>query len=173
MVEKILGVILLGSFLSSCSFQAFDSQQEEALSGKEKGREMHSGSFEDRVNSKKKFWRSSEKHVIVNKSFFDPESVSGDSRKIDSACRGLLYAAIDAVRKEEYLKAQANIERAIRIQPSDPYLWTQLAFISSKRGDFSQAFVFAKKAAAMVGNNVALSSEIAKFIRGLSLGASK
>ena len=68
-------------------------------------------------------------------------------RKIDSACRELLYKAIDALRTKDYIKAQSNIERAIRIQPNDPYLWTQLAYVALKKGDELQASVFSRKAA--------------------------
>ena len=168
MVERFLRIIFLIPFLSSCSFQVLESQRDKFLSNKQAEEEMQHSLPDDSDASEKTFWLHSKKSLIARKSFFDQKSVSGASRKIDSACRDLLYKAIDALRIKDYTKAQANIERAIRIQPNDPYLWTQLAYVALKNGDEMQASAFSKKAAAMAGGNELLSKEIAKFLRRLN-----
>ena len=169
MVEKLVRIILLIPFLSSCSFQVLENQREEVLSSKEVASEMSPSILDNSVALEKTFWLQSEKNVIARKSFFDRKSMSGASRKIDSACRELVYKAIDALRINDYTKAQSNIERAIRINPNDPYLWTQLAYVALKKGDELQASAFSKKAAAMTGGNELLSIEITKFLRRLNL----
>ena len=169
MAERFLTIVLLMSLLSSCSLQVWENQREEVLSKKEVEREVRFSTSDDSVALGKIFWFKSEKNVIARKSFFDPESVSGASRKIDSACRELLYEAIDALRTKDYIKAQSNVERAIRIQPNDPYLWTQLAYVALKKGDDLQASAFSRKAAAMTGENELLSREITKFLHRLNL----
>ena len=169
MVERFLTIVLLVPLLSSCSLQVLENQREEVLSNREVEREVRLSTSDDSVALGKIFWLKSEKNVIARKSFFDPESVSGASRKIDSACRELLYKAIDALRTKDYTKAESNIERAIRIQPNDPYLWTQLAYVALKKGDELQASVFSRKAAAMAGGNELLIKETTKFLRRLNL----
>ena len=169
MVERFLRIVLLISLLCSCSFQVSKNQREEVLPNTAVEREMAPLLIEDSIVLEGIFWLHSEKNVIARKSFFDPKSVSGASRKINSACRELLYAAIDALRIKDYTKAQSNIERAIRIQPNDPYFWTQLAYVALKKGDELQASAFSRKAAAMAGENELLSKEITKFLRRLNL----
>ncbi len=169
MVERFLTIILVIPLLSSCSLQVLQNQREEVLSNREVERKVFLSPPDDSVAIGKIFWLQSEKDVIARKSFFDPQSVSGASRKIDAACRELLYKAIDALRIKDYIKAQANIERAIRIQPNDPYLWTQLAYVAVERGDELQASAFSRKAAAMAGGNELLTKEITKFLRRLNL----
>jgi len=124
-------------------------------------------SSKEMSNSRIKDWWASEKDIIARKSFFDPNSVSGDTRRIDPASKELLYKAIDAVRKDEWQIAQSTIERAIRIHPLDEYLWTQLAFINGQRGDLVQAKVFAEKAMALSANNPMIQVEILNFLERL------
>ena len=169
MVERFLRIILLIPLLSSCSLQVLENQREGVLSSKDVERDMPPSLSDYSVTSEEIFWRQSEKNVIARKSFFDQKSVSGASRKIDSACKELVYKAIDALRINDYMKAQSNIERAIRIEPNDPYLWTQLAYVALKKGDDLQASAFSRKAAAMPGENDLLSREITKFLHRLNL----
>ena len=169
MVERFLRIIFVLPLLSSCSLQVVENQREGVLSSKEVERDTALSLPDRPLALEEIFWRQSEKNVIARKSFFDQKSVSGASRKIDSACRELVYKAIDALRINDYTKAQANIERAIRIEPNDPYLWTQLAYVSLKKGDELQASAFSRKAAAMAGGNQLLSQEITKFLRRLKL----
>ncbi len=49
------------------------------------------------------------------------------------------------IKADEMDKAFSNIERAIRIDSSDPNLWNMLANIQLKRGNIEQAEQFARK----------------------------
>ena len=112
-----------------------------------------------------KEWWASEKDVIARKSFFDPSSISGDTRQIDPVSKELLYKTIEAVRKNEWQIAQSTIERAIRLHPLDEYLWTQLAFISDQRGDLVKAKVFSEKAMTLSADNPMIQVEILNFLK--------
>ena len=86
---------------------------------------------------------------------------------MDPASRELLHKVIDAIRKEEWQIAEATIERAIRLNPLDEYLWTQLAFIKGQRGDTLQAKIFAEKAMVLSSNNPMIQAEILNFLERL------
>jgi tetratricopeptide (TPR) repeat protein len=51
----------------------------------------------------------------------------------------------------EYAHALADIERAIRIEPRNPYLWLELGEIHLSRDDPRQAAAMARKAVSVAG----------------------
>ena len=53
----------------------------------------------------------------------------------------------------EYPEAAASLERAIRIEPSNPWLWLELARVHYAAGDLRQAEAHARKAASLAGTD--------------------
>ena len=53
----------------------------------------------------------------------------------------------------DYQQAASNIERALRIEPGDPYLWLELGKIRLATGDKQQAMALAQKAMSMASND--------------------
>ena len=51
----------------------------------------------------------------------------------------------------DYAHALADIERAIRIEPRNPYLWLELGEIHLSRDDSQQAAAMARKAVSVAG----------------------
>lgn len=51
----------------------------------------------------------------------------------------------------EYPEAAAALERAIRIEPGNPWLWLELARVHYAAGDVRQAEAHARKAASLAG----------------------
>jgi len=51
----------------------------------------------------------------------------------------------------EFARAQADIERALRIDPRNPYLWLELGETHLSRGDAGQAAATARRAMSVAG----------------------
>ena len=59
----------------------------------------------------------------------------------------------------DYAHALADIERAIRIEPRNPYLWLELGETHLDRGDPQQAAATARKAMSVAGSDSAAKAE--------------
>jgi Flp pilus assembly protein TadD len=53
----------------------------------------------------------------------------------------------------EYPEAAAALERAIRIEPGNPWLWLELARVHYAAGDMRQAEAHARKASSLAGTD--------------------
>lgn len=62
------------------------------------------------------------------------------------AAQSLLEAATAAALRGEWDRAQAALERAVRVAPDDAGLWRQLAFTHYRQGDHAQALEIARRA---------------------------
>ena len=63
-----------------------------------------------------------------------------------AAAETLLQSAIVAASEKDWDRAQASLERALRIEPDSPTLWRQLAYVHYRSGDSDQALLHAKRA---------------------------
>lgn len=81
--------------------------------------------------------------------------------------------AVDALRKEaqtavlagRYDSAAIAMERAVRIDPRDPYVWLELAKIRYTQGDYAQARELAGKARRLAGVDGRVKAEADELIR--------
>jgi tetratricopeptide (TPR) repeat protein len=62
------------------------------------------------------------------------------------AAQSLLDAATQAAARGEWERAQAALERAVKVAPDDAALWRQLAYTQYRRGEFNQALEIAQRA---------------------------
>ncbi len=67
----------------------------------------------------------------------------------DSATQSLLSAAVQAAALGEWDRAQAALERAVKLSPQDAELWRQLAYTHYREGDLAQAAAHAERAVAL------------------------
>lgn len=65
------------------------------------------------------------------------------------AADGLARQAEQQRQTGDYVGAAATLERALRIQPQDAYLWNRLARVRMEQGSYSQAGNLAKKSNAL------------------------
>ena len=168
-LTKLVFLFVILGLLTSCSYKnTLVAPKRETIVPHKRIFNLES---QKEVYSKKRGenWWSSDKEMIALKSFFDPRSTSGSKREIDPVSRELVIKSVEAIAKEDWPIAQASMERAIRLNPMDEYLWTQLAFVCSRRGDSAQAIIFAKKAMALSTENPSLQIEIRIFINEISL----
>lgn len=70
-----------------------------------------------------------------------------------AATTSLLAAAMSALAEDQPKTAVAYLERAIRINPRDPSLWTQLSAAHLADGKLTAANQHARKAIALAGRN--------------------
>ncbi|MDJ0758873.1 MAG: tetratricopeptide repeat protein [Woeseiaceae bacterium] len=67
------------------------------------------------------------------------------------AIRELVESSRTSRASGDYSQALANIERAIRIEPRNPYLWLELGETHLSRGNTQQAAATARKAMSVAG----------------------
>ena len=67
------------------------------------------------------------------------------------AIRELVESSRTSRASGDYSQALANIERAIRIEPRNPYLWLELGETHLSRGNAQQAASTARKAMSVAG----------------------
>lgn len=90
-----------------------------------------------------------------------PESTSqseaGEASRLPAETRGgmsrageaLLVRSANERRSGDYRAASATLERALRIEPSAPALWLELARVRLLEGNFAQAEQLARKAGSL------------------------
>jgi Tfp pilus assembly protein PilF len=59
----------------------------------------------------------------------------------------------------DYVGAAATLERALRIQPQEAYLWNRLAHVRMEQGRYAQAGNFAQRSNALAKNQPALQQD--------------
>lgn len=82
-------------------------------------------------------------------------SVTGPESKPAAASpsAALLVQGRTQLAAADYPAAAATLERAIRIEPSDPWLWLELARVHRATGNMPQAEAHARKALALAGDD--------------------
>jgi Flp pilus assembly protein TadD len=70
-----------------------------------------------------------------------------------AAVQELVASSRTSAASGDYALALADIERAIRIEPRNPYLWLELGEIHLARGDSRQANAMARKAMSLAGQD--------------------
>ena len=80
-----------------------------------------------------------------------PETPSGSAAAVEQ----LVASSRTSRASGDYAHASADIERAIRIEPRNPYLWLELGEIHLSRNDARQAAATARKAMSIAGQDAA------------------
>ncbi|WP_405233079.1 tetratricopeptide repeat protein [Lentisalinibacter salinarum] len=81
----------------------------------------------------------------------EPDTGSGSGE----AVRELVASSRASRAGGDYSRALADIERAIRIEPRNPYLWLELGETHLARDDLRQAAATARKAMSVAGTDAA------------------
>ncbi len=81
----------------------------------------------------------------------EPDAQSGAA----AATEELVASSRVARASGDYAHARADIERAIRIEPRNPYLWLELGEIHLSQNDARQAATTARKALSVAGQDSA------------------
>jgi Flp pilus assembly protein TadD len=71
---------------------------------------------------------------------------------LSAASRALVSQAQTQVKSKNYPVAASSIERALRIEPTNPLLWIELGKVRQAEGNYVQAENMARKAASMSVN---------------------
>jgi tetratricopeptide (TPR) repeat protein len=79
----------------------------------------------------------------------EPDTRSGSAEAVQE----LVASSRTSRASGEYAHALADIERAIRIEPRNPYLWIELGEIHLSRDDPQQAAAMARKAVSVAGGD--------------------
>jgi Flp pilus assembly protein TadD len=94
----------------------------------------------------------------------DSETGSGSAEAVQE----LVASSRTSSAGGDYAHALADIERAIRIEPRNPYLWLELGEIHLSRDDPQQAAAMARKAMSVAGADGAAKAAAEKLLQRAS-----
>lgn len=97
-----------------------------------------------------------------------PPSAGASARppsETSSATQALLAQSRASRAAGNYAQANATIERALRIAPSDPNLWIELGEIELASGNSAQAATLAHKALTLAPNDSLAAADAQKLLR--------
>jgi Tfp pilus assembly protein PilF len=100
----------------------------------------------------------------------EPEGSAGtvDEAGSAAAVQELVASSRASASGGDYALALADIERAIRIEPRNPYLWLELGEIHLARGDARQASAMARKAMSIAGDDAAAQAAAERLVERAS-----
>ena len=99
----------------------------------------------------------------------EPPSIPDDSgESTPSASAALLDQSRQQSAVGEYSQAAASVERALRIEPGNPWLWLELARIHQATGNGQQAQASAAKALSLSGPDSAAEERARAIIEQLT-----
>lgn len=78
---------------------------------------------------------------------------------LSAAGSALLVQSRNERRSGDYARASATLERALRIEPSAPAIWLELARVRLLEGDYAQAEQLARKAGSLAVGGSALAED--------------
>jgi len=84
------------------------------------------------------------------------------------ASAALLEQGRAQLAARDYDQAAASLERAIRIEPGNPWLWLELAKVHLASGNLPQADSHARKALSLAGHDAAASDAAEKLLRAIA-----
>lgn len=93
----------------------------------------------------------------VAPSIYRPESNN-------QAVMSLLENARNDAASGYYSRAEASLERALRIEPGNAYLWFELGQAALLQGDLREAENFALRADSLAGHNPSLKEDIWRLV---------
>lgn len=79
-----------------------------------------------------------------------------DAPPVSPVTRGLLAKASQQKNQQDWEGATNSLERALRIEPQNPVLWSRLAEINYEQQRWSQAVQFAARSNLYTGQNIDL-----------------
>jgi len=97
----------------------------------------------------------------------DPSAVTG------RAATSLLARADTHVQVGEWEQAAALLERALRIEPRNPWLWHRLASIRFNQGRFAQAVSLARKSDSLAQGDAVLNEKNRRLIEAARQAAGR
>ena len=83
-------------------------------------------------------------------------AVNAGAKPVNSAVASLLASAQGYRQQQDYMKASAALERAIRISPRDGELYYQLAQVRFLQANYPQAMQLCRKAISLAAGNESL-----------------
>jgi len=78
---------------------------------------------------------------------------------LSPAADSLIKQAEKQRQARDYVGAAATLERALGIQPQEPYIWNRLARVRMEQGLYAQAGNLASRSNVLAGNQVALKQD--------------
>jgi Flp pilus assembly protein TadD len=92
------------------------------------------------------------------------EPGSATSPTMSAASQSLLQQSRSQQRAGDYPQAAATLERALRVDPSQPVLWLELGRVRLREGQFAQAEQLGRKVLSISGGNLAIESDALDLI---------
>ncbi len=85
----------------------------------------------------------------------------------NTAVQTLYDQAMNYAYAGDYDQAEASLERGLRIEPNNAYLWFELARLSASYGNLNKARELASRAQSLAGGDRYLQGHIERFVNSL------
>lgn len=85
----------------------------------------------------------------------------------NTAVQNLYDQAMNYLSAGDFDQAEATLERGLRIEPNNPYLWFELARLSADYGNVKKARELASRAQSLAGGDRYLQGQIERFVSRL------
>jgi Tfp pilus assembly protein PilF len=95
------------------------------------------------------------------------QSYSASQVSQNTAVQNLYDQAMNYLSVGDFDQAEATLERGLRIEPNNPYLWFELARLSADYGNVKKARELASRAQSLAGGDRYLQGQIERFANGL------
>lgn len=97
----------------------------------------------------------------------EDHSYSASQVSENTAVQNLYDQAMNYLSVGDFDQAEATLERGLRIEPNNPYLWFELARLSADYGNVKKARELASRAQSLAGGDRHLQGQIERFMNGL------
>lgn len=91
-------------------------------------------------------------------------SYSASQVSQNSAVQTLYDQAMNYLSVGDFDQTEATLERGLRIEPNNPYLWFELARVSADYGNAKKARELASRAQSLAGGDQSLQGQIERFM---------
>lgn len=97
----------------------------------------------------------------------EDHSYSASQVSTNTAVQNLYDQAMNYLSAGDFDQAEASLERGLRIEPNNAYLWFELARLSADYGNVKKARELASRAQSLAGGDRYLQGQIERFVNGL------
>ena len=98
---------------------------------------------------------------------YEEQGYSASQVSQNTAVQNLYDQAMNYLSVGDFDQAEASLERGLRIEPNNPYLWFELARLSADYGNVKKARELASRAQSLAGGDRYLQGQIEQFVNGL------
>lgn len=165
MIKIYLIVLFLISLINGCTSIDYSRRDSESIYETKAPVEEHIGSHSGTVEVVEEVYQPK----VITTAALDRDITTQQNKNSPPASRqavlDLLAQSKSAIEQSDYVNAESLLKRALRIEPSNAWLWHNMAVLKFYQEDYQQAIQQALKSNNLEKNNPQLRSNNSKVIK--------